>query len=117
MQVDAYTGEIRIFSFDAIPDGWALCNGQTLNIQDNLPLFSLLGTKYGGDGRTNFALPDLRGKIAAGTGGYEPLAAAAPAASDDAFFKQHQITIAKEQQGWVALAFCIALDGLFPSSD
>src|SRR5215210_6833108 len=57
-----YMSEIRIFSFNFAPKGWALCNGQFLPINQNQALFSLLGTTYGGDGRVNFALPDLRGR-------------------------------------------------------
>ena len=59
---DPYLSEIRIMSFNYAPQGWALCNGQSLPINQNQALFSLLGTTYGGDGRTTFALPDLRGR-------------------------------------------------------
>jgi microcystin-dependent protein len=55
-------------SFNFAPKGWALCNGQLLPINQNQPLFALLGTTYGGDGRTTFALPDLRGRVALHTG-------------------------------------------------
>ena len=57
-----YLSEIRIFSFNFPPQGWAFCNGQLLPINQNQALFSLLGTTYGGDGQVNFALPDLRGR-------------------------------------------------------
>src|SRR6187455_2456990 len=57
-----YIGEIGIVSFEFAPRGWALCNGQLLPINQNQALFSLLGTAFGGDGRVNFALPDLRGR-------------------------------------------------------
>jgi len=60
--VDQYLGEIRLCGFSFPPRGWALCNGALLSIQQNAPLFSLLGTQYGGNGTTNFALPDLRGR-------------------------------------------------------
>ena len=56
-----YLAEIRLMSFNFPPKGWAFCNGQLLPINQNQALFSLLGTTYGGDGRVNFALPDLRG--------------------------------------------------------
>jgi microcystin-dependent protein len=59
---EPFLSEIRIFSFDFAPKGWALCNGQLLPINQNQGLFSLLGTTFGGDGRVNFALPDLRGR-------------------------------------------------------
>ena len=59
---EPFLSEIRIFSFNFAPKGWALCNGQLLPINQNQALFSLLGTTFGGDGRVNFALPDLRGR-------------------------------------------------------
>src|SRR6476620_11821125 len=59
---EPFLSEIRIMSFVFAPRGWALCNGQLLPINQNQALFSLLGTTYGGDGRVNFALPDLRGR-------------------------------------------------------
>jgi microcystin-dependent protein len=60
---EPFLSEIRIMSFVFAPKGWALCNGQLLPINQNQALFSLLGTTYGGDGRVNFALPDLRAKV------------------------------------------------------
>ncbi|MEP6653656.1 MAG: tail fiber protein [Myxococcales bacterium] len=60
--MDFFVGEIRAVSFNFPPKGWALCNGQLLPISQNQALFSLLGTTYGGDGRTNFALPNLQGR-------------------------------------------------------
>jgi microcystin-dependent protein len=59
---EPFLSEIRIMSFNFAPKGWALCNGQLLPINQNQALFALLGTMYGGDGRVNFALPDLRGR-------------------------------------------------------
>lgn len=67
---EPFLGEIRPISFDFAPTGWALCNGQLLPINQNQALFSILGTTYGGDGRVNFALPDLRGRAAMGQGDY-----------------------------------------------
>lgn len=61
-------GEIRIFSFNKIPDGWAACNGQLLNIQQNQGLYTLLGNKFGGDGTKTFALPNLQGATTIGAG-------------------------------------------------
>ncbi|MEY2510296.1 MAG: hypothetical protein QOE26_1059 [Verrucomicrobiota bacterium] len=60
---EPYLSEIRIMSFNFAPKGWAQCNGQLLPINQNQALFSLLGTTYGGDGRVNFGLPDLRGNV------------------------------------------------------
>jgi microcystin-dependent protein len=60
---EPFLSEVRVFSFVFAPKGWALCNGQLLPINQNQALFSLLGTTFGGDGRVNFALPDLRGRV------------------------------------------------------
>lgn len=67
---EPFVGEIRMFAGNFAPRGWALCDGQLLAVSQNDALFSLLGTIYGGDGRTTFGLPDLRGRIPvhAGTG-------------------------------------------------
>jgi microcystin-dependent protein len=61
--MNPYIGEIRIFSGNFAPKGWAFCNGQLLSIQSNTALFSLLGTYYGGNGTTTFGLPDLRSRV------------------------------------------------------
>jgi microcystin-dependent protein len=61
---DNFLGEIRSVSFNFAPVGWALCDGQTLLISQNTALFALLGTQFGGDGRSNFALPNLQGRVA-----------------------------------------------------
>ena len=59
---DPFVAEIRIFPFNFAPKGWAWCNGQLLPLSQNTALFSLLGTTYGGDGKSTFALPDLQGR-------------------------------------------------------
>jgi microcystin-dependent protein len=59
---DPFVAEIRIFPFNFAPTGWAFCDGQLLPISQNTALFSLLGTTYGGNGKSNFALPDLQGR-------------------------------------------------------
>ena len=59
---DPFVAEIRIFPFNFAPKGWAWCDGQILPLSQNTALFSLLGTTYGGDGKSNFALPDLQGR-------------------------------------------------------
>ncbi len=61
--MEPFIGQIQLFGFNFAPRGWALCDGQLLPINQNSALFSLLGTIYGGDGRTSFALPDLRGRV------------------------------------------------------
>jgi len=65
---EPFLGEIRLMSFSFPPMGWAHCDGQLLSIAQNQALFSLLGTTFGGDGRTTFALPDLRGRVPIHTG-------------------------------------------------
>lgn len=60
---DPFIGEIRCFGFNFVPQGWASCNGQLLPIQQNAPLFAVLGVTYGGDGRTTFGLPNLQGSV------------------------------------------------------
>jgi microcystin-dependent protein len=66
-----FLGEIRLFSFNYAPKGWALCNGQLLSIAQNSALYNLVGTTYGGDGVSTFALPNLQGRVPVheGTGG------------------------------------------------
>ncbi len=74
--MDPFIGQILMVGFNFAPQGWALCNGQLLSIAQNTALFSLLGTTYGGDGVSNFALPNLQGRVAIhpgqspGTGNY-----------------------------------------------
>lgn len=65
---DTFLGEIRLMAITYAPRGWALCQGQLLNIQQNSALYSLLGTRYGGNGTTTFALPNLSGRAAVGMG-------------------------------------------------
>lgn len=66
---EPFLGEVRMISFNFAPAGWALCNGQFLPINQNQALFSLLGTMYGGNGQTTFALPDLRARTPMHVGG------------------------------------------------
>jgi microcystin-dependent protein len=66
--MEPFIGQIQLFGFGWAPRGWALCDGSLLSISSNTALFSLLGTTYGGDGRTTFALPDLRGRVPVGQG-------------------------------------------------
>ena len=65
---DWFLGEIRAFPYSKIPQGWKACDGAILQIQQNAALYSLLGSIYGGDGKTTFALPDLRGRTGVGRG-------------------------------------------------
>lgn len=82
---EPFLSMIEAFGFSFAPRGWALCAGQTLSIAQNQALFSLLGTTYGGDGVTNFKLPDLRGRLALGFGqgpGLSPYALGAAAGQE-----------------------------------
>lgn len=72
--MEPYVGEIALFAFNRIPQGWLPCNGQLLNIQQNPALYSLLGPRYGGDGKNTFALPDLRGQVVVQCTASTPLA-------------------------------------------
>ena len=103
---DHWLTEIRIFPFESLPTGWVPCDGRLLAIKDHMVLFSLLGVSFGGDGRQNFALPDLRGKVP--VGGHER-GKNAPSPSNDARPKETQPT--------VALVYAICVDGMYPSSD
>src|SRR5437763_4368062 len=70
--MDPFVAEIRIFPFNFAPKGWALCDGQILPLSQNTALFSLLGTVYGGDGKSTFALPDMQGCAPIHTGYKQP---------------------------------------------
>lgn len=107
---EPYLGEIRLFSAGFAPRGWALCNGQLLSIAQNQALFSLLGTTYGGDGRTTFALPDLRNRV--------PVHA-----SDSVVLGERAGSLGlgagdqpAEAPAYLGLNFCIALQGIYPSA-
>jgi microcystin-dependent protein len=63
---DAFTGEVKLFAGNFAPRGWAFCDGQEMQITQNTALYALLGNQFGGNGRTTFALPDLRGRVAVG---------------------------------------------------
>jgi microcystin-dependent protein len=73
-----YMGEIRMVAFSFAPKGWALCNGQTMQISQNQPLFALLGTTYGGNGQQTFQLPNFQGRTAIGVGSQNGTPAFAP---------------------------------------
>ena len=70
--MDPFVAEIRIFPFNFAPTGWAVCNGQLLPISQSTALFSLLGTTYGGDGKSTFALPNLQGSVPLNVSGSSP---------------------------------------------
>ena len=91
---DTFIAEIRIFPFNFAPSGWAFCNGQLLSIQQNTALFSLIGTFYGGNGTSNFALPNLQGKVPISQGqgpGLSPYSIGETLGSDTVTLLQTQI--------------------------
>jgi microcystin-dependent protein len=130
---DQFVAEIRIFPGNFAPKGWALTNGQLLPISQNTALFSLLGTQFGGDGKSNFALPDFRSRMPLGqgqgaglsnriigeAGGAEtitlqglaiPSAPTSPV-SASVGYRPQPLTISP----FLVLNFIIALQGIFPS--
>ncbi|SFF00459.1 Microcystin-dependent protein [Paenibacillus algorifonticola] len=84
--MEPFIGEIRAFPYGFTPKGWAPCNGQIMAISSNQALFSILGTTYGGNGRDNFALPNLQGRVPVHVGQRTPLGSAAGAAN-------HNVTV------------------------
>ena len=112
---DPYIGEITAFAFDFAPEGWESCDGRTLPIAGNQVLFALLGTQYGGDGKTTFMLPDLRGRIPVGRGAANGVeleqGKIASFVSDDTA----SAPVDDKSTGTLALNFCIAVNGTFPS--
>ena len=72
---EQFLGQVTLFSFKFPPKGWAFCNGQVLPIAQNQALFSLLGTQFGGDGKTTFALPNLQGSVVVGMGAGQTIGA------------------------------------------
>lgn len=136
---EPFIGEIRMVACNFAPVGWAFCNGQLLQIMDNIELYAVIGTTFGGDGRTTFALPDLRGRVplhfGQGTGlsnyrlgdsyGAEK-ASAVPdrstrvQASKGAVLATDALTGIKPInviQPFLALNFIIAIEGVFPLRD
>lgn len=136
---EPFLGEIRIVGFDYAPRGWAFCDGQLLPINQNQSLYALLGTTYGGDGRTSFALPDLRGRVPIHRGPGHPMgtkggeettalalnempphtvqASADESAANDPTSARGARSgqIYDNMQPFLALSFIIALEGIYPS--
>jgi microcystin-dependent protein len=79
--MDPFIGELRQFGFNFAPNGWAMCQGQLLSISQNAALFSILGTQYGGNGTSNFGLPNLQGVVPIGQGSGPGLTPFFPGAS------------------------------------
>ncbi|NIW85002.1 MAG: phage tail protein [Gammaproteobacteria bacterium] len=107
---------MKAFAFRFAPRGWAVCAGQTLPIVNNEALFSLIGTAYGGDGRTTFKLPDLRGKSLEGIGqapGHDPVELGKQYEGKKVELSE-DAKKAGETQGTVGINYCICLQGIYP---
>ena len=112
---DPFLAEIRMFGGNYAPKGWAMCDGQVLPINQHHALFALLGTTYGGDGRTTFALPDLRGRVPmhVGTGpGLEAREQGEKGGGD--LVSPGAGEPAVRTAAYTVLNFIIALQGIFP---
>src|SRR5713101_4885054 len=128
--MDPFVAEIRIFPFNFAPTGWAFCDGQLLPISQNTALFSLLGTTYGGDGKSTFALPNMQGNapMHPGQGPGLSLHDLGESAGTQAYTSQNpnaqmsfnQLAPAggdqphNNMQPYLTLNFCIALQGVYP---
>lgn len=111
---DPYLGEIRVFGFDYPPQGWASCDGQTLPISRNTALFALLGTQFGGDGKTTFVLPDLRGRTPLGRGSVNGAELAQGESASFVSADASSATVDEKSTGTLAFNYCIAIQGSFP---
>lgn len=105
---DAYLGEIRLFASNFCPVGWHAADGATLSINSNTALFALYGTSYGGNGTTNFALPNLAGRAPYGQSSGQPIGTAYGASSGSSGGAQSQSPA-------LSVNWCVALQGIFPS--
>lgn len=116
-QQDGFIGEVKLFAGNFAPRGWAFCDGQLLPISSNQALFSILGTTYGGDGRTSFALPDLRGRVPVGPrqGPYTPTYRLGDKGSLGGTSNNDNQQNNKNKQHYLSLNYIIATTGVFPS--
>lgn len=102
--MEPFVAEIRMFAGNFAPNGWAFCNGQLISIYQNTALFSLLGTTYGGDGKTTFALPNLHDRMPVQANDYSP---ALGELGDG-------VEVQSGNDGYLGVNFIIALQGVFP---
>lgn len=106
--MEGYIGEIRLFAGDFAPNNWAFCDGATLQVSAKTALFAVIGVAFGGDGRTTFALPDMRGAVAVGVGTGAGLSAVA-------LGQTGTTGGAAAGLGTLGLNYIICTDGIFPS--
>ena len=112
-----YIGEIRIFSGDFVPQGWAICNGQLLLISSYQPLFSLIGITYGGDGESTFALPDLQNCVPMHQGGGRSIGETGSVGFTETEFDYSHLWGCGVGSGHSVMNYMISLSGAFPSSE
>lgn len=110
--MEPFVGEIRLFAGNFAPKGWAFCEGQLLSLAQNTALFSLLGVNYGGNGRDNFALPNLNGCVAVGAG--ESPQGFCQSLGETAGTTPAVIGPAQGGDSTLGLKFIIALQGVYP---
>ncbi len=134
MAYEPFIGEIMIFAGNFAPSGWAFCNGQLLPINQNVALYSIIGTTYGGNGVSTFGLPDLRGRMPIGFGSTpgEFINLGTVGGQNVADLSPVNIPVPEEEEEqlihyvsqtptiptvppYLALNFCIALQGLYPT--
>lgn len=111
---DPFIGEIKAFGFDFAPRGWASCDGQVMPLMQNTALYALLGTQYGGDGKTTFVLPDLRGRAPLGRGSAN--GTEFKQGAEGSFFSAETTSVPADEKsyGTLGVNFCIAIQGWFP---
>lgn len=123
--MDPLLGEIRLFAAGFVPRGYLPCDGRTLPIREHQALYSVIGTRFGGDGATTFALPDLRGRVALGADERAPAFAlgaaggsadlSAPVAAGTGAFGADGADSGENLQPYLAVVFMIAVEGVYPS--
>jgi microcystin-dependent protein len=123
--MDPLLGEIRLFAASFAPRGFLPCDGRTLPISEHTALFSVLGTRFGGDGATTFALPDLRGRVALGADERTPAYAlgtaggsadlTVPVAAGTGAFAADGGDSGENLQPYLAVVYMIAVEGVYPS--
>ena len=115
---DGMIGEVRMFAGNFAPRTWAFCEGQLLPISSYQALFSILGTTYGGDGRTTFALPDLRGRVPVGTGngpGLSPQRLGQRSGTETSPLGKGDAAVSSGPRPVLGINFIICTVGEFPS--
>jgi microcystin-dependent protein len=112
---EAYIGQILIVPYDYEPRGWANCDGQLLRIAEHNALFSLLGTTYGGDGRTTFALPDLRGRSPVHEGEGPGLTKVSRGQKGGGVNVDTDADSVVTTQPFLGVRYIISLNGIYPS--